>query len=437
MSRRRNIRNVEKSRTEYEAVFESFALIEETEIQWLWPGRLPEGMLSILFGDPGAGKSLLSVDIAARISRGGDWPDVNWPPADKGKVLIITQEDDPSCTIKPRLIAAKAEDGNVLFFKGLRQTVTNTDDHTYDKYRSLSLLDDIYELRQMLKKIEKLRLIIVDPIADYLRGVDSHNNAEVRNALLPLIELASDLKVAILAITHSTKNSEARAIHRAMGSVGFVAAARSSWFVTKDPNNSDRRFFVPVKNNNAPDNSALAFSVVPDESSGYPRIVWEPEPILDLDPQLLMAGKGNVKTKVDEAAEWLLEYLKDGPKLSKAVKMVSKGKGHAWRTVQEAKRVLGIEPGKDGFGADGEWCCFLPEQFHLRAQDSEAEDSAHLAKNRKRKKLKESRFEYHKRDPRHIRDRHAKYEDEKRQHKRGRKRGRKRNLERKQLDEGV
>ena len=45
------------------------------DVRWLWPGRIPIGKVTLLVGDPGNGKSLVALDIAARVSRGAAWPD--------------------------------------------------------------------------------------------------------------------------------------------------------------------------------------------------------------------------------------------------------------------------------------------------------------------------------------------------------------------------
>jgi hypothetical protein len=39
-------------------------------VEWLWPLRVPLGKLTLLVGDPGCGKSLLALDMAARVTRG-------------------------------------------------------------------------------------------------------------------------------------------------------------------------------------------------------------------------------------------------------------------------------------------------------------------------------------------------------------------------------
>ena len=48
------------------------ANIQSEEIRWLWPGRIALGKLTMIQGDPEVGKSFLTLDIAARVSRAGD-----------------------------------------------------------------------------------------------------------------------------------------------------------------------------------------------------------------------------------------------------------------------------------------------------------------------------------------------------------------------------
>ena len=73
------------------------------KLEWLWPGLLPLGKLSLFCGDPGLGKSFVTCDLAARVSRGGAWPNGEaTQPA--GSVFILACED----TIRPRLDAVSA-----------------------------------------------------------------------------------------------------------------------------------------------------------------------------------------------------------------------------------------------------------------------------------------------------------------------------------------
>ena len=72
--------------------------LEVRPVEWLWPGRVPLGGVTVLAGEPGLGKSLLSVWLTARLSRG----DLGKP----GTSLLLTAEDSRERTVLPRLVAA-------------------------------------------------------------------------------------------------------------------------------------------------------------------------------------------------------------------------------------------------------------------------------------------------------------------------------------------
>src|SRR5438876_498715 len=61
-------------------------------VAWLWPGRLGLGKLALLDGDPDLGKSLVSLDLCARLSTGRPWPDGS-PTAGPQSAVVINAED--------------------------------------------------------------------------------------------------------------------------------------------------------------------------------------------------------------------------------------------------------------------------------------------------------------------------------------------------------
>ncbi len=75
--------------------------VEPEEVNWIWPGRIAKGKLSLVIGDPGNGKSTALVDVACRITQGAEWPDGGH--AESGSVLILTAEDGLADTIRPRV----------------------------------------------------------------------------------------------------------------------------------------------------------------------------------------------------------------------------------------------------------------------------------------------------------------------------------------------
>ena len=95
-------------------------------VEWPWPERIAIGKVTMLAGEGGLGESTLLFDIAARVSRGGD----GWPDGDvrntPGVVLILSSEDDPADTVKPRLQAAGA-DMSRIFFLSMRRDETGAE----------------------------------------------------------------------------------------------------------------------------------------------------------------------------------------------------------------------------------------------------------------------------------------------------------------------
>jgi RecA-family ATPase len=69
-------------------------------IPWLWPQRLALGKLAMLDGDPGMGKSLLSLDLCARLTTGRAFPDNALAPG-PANVLILNAEDSPDDILVP------------------------------------------------------------------------------------------------------------------------------------------------------------------------------------------------------------------------------------------------------------------------------------------------------------------------------------------------
>jgi putative DNA primase/helicase len=80
-----------------------------------------------------------------------------------------------------------------------------------------------------IKAIGGAALVIIDPIVMVV-AKDSHKNAETRRELQPIVDMAAELKAALLGVTHFTKGTEGRApIDRVTGSLAFGALARVVW----------------------------------------------------------------------------------------------------------------------------------------------------------------------------------------------------------------
>jgi putative DNA primase/helicase len=326
-------------------------------VEWLWPGRVALGKLTLIAGEAGLGKSQLSIAIAAAVTTGGDWP-CREGRAPQGNVVILSAEDGAADTVVPRLMAAGADRERVQLVSAVRDEKSR---------RSFDLSADLALLDQKISAIGDVKLIIIDPISSYLGPkVDSHVNAAVRGVLEPVSEMAARLRIAIVAITHPPKGTGTTAINRFIGSIAFVAAARAAFMVTRDAEDESRRFFLPVKYNLAALGKGLAFRLeqrlVADGIVGS-SVAWETDPVTITANQALNAvdDQGAVSGAGSEAEELLRDILAGGPVAMKDIQAEAREAGLSWATVRRAKDRLGVIAERDGFGSEGKWLWRLPD----------------------------------------------------------------------------
>ncbi len=350
------------------AIFASYATIHSQPIEWLWEDRIAIGKLTMLVGDPGLGKSLITTGtVATAVSKGGAWPVDNVPLSPMGDVILLSAEDDAADTIKPRLEAAGADCSRVHTLQAVRET--NADGSLSE--RMFSLKRDVDALEQMLDTLPECKVVIVDPISAYLDDTDSHRNAAVRGLLAPLSALASKRRVAIIAVDHLNKNSgEKNSLYRAGGSLGFVAAARAVYIVSKDQNKPERRLVIPIKNNIAKENTGLAYTVIGDANK-TPVIVWEPDPVNITASEVLSSMESDEeRTDTNWAVMVLQHVLSGGPMNAPDVFKECKQAGLSEKQVRRAGKKLGISPKKTGFNSG--WMWELPKH-----EDAPADEDAH------------------------------------------------------------
>jgi hypothetical protein len=91
------------------------------KVRWLWEHRIPFGALTVLEGDPGLGKSTLTADLAARVTRGLPMPAEAPAAGAPANVLFLNAEDSPARTLRPRLAAAGADLGRVCFLDAVTE----------------------------------------------------------------------------------------------------------------------------------------------------------------------------------------------------------------------------------------------------------------------------------------------------------------------------
>jgi len=316
-------------------------------VDWLWQGRIPRGKLTLLVGDPGTGKSTVTMDLVARFSTGGQMPDGS--TCLPGHSIILNAEDGAEDTIKPRLLLHGANENNISLLMGVRQYET-------DYY--FSLKTDLEALEKAILRTG-CQLVVIDPLSAYMPNINQFRDGDVRSVLAPLSRLAEQYNVAIIGISHLNKNSQLQILHRTQGSIGFVAAARSVLVVAPDLNDSNRKVLDSIKNNLSSKPPALAFSMLSDG-----KIQWDPTPVhnFDIDGALGDQETRNKSKAIDRAQDFLKELLSNGPVTSERVFEATGEHGFSKSTIYRAKDELRIKPNREGgIAENGSWYWELPE----------------------------------------------------------------------------
>ena len=314
-------------RTEPRAGGKPLALVRASDVNpapvdWIWPGHLAAGVLHVLEGWPGVGKSLLTAHMAAVLSSGGTWPDGS--RATPGAVIVINLEDNLSQTLRPRLEAAKADLENTLLF-----------DDADDGY---ALLGDMGRLEAAIRE-HNVRLCVIDPLMAALDGnINSYRDQDVRRALAPLKALAGKTQCSMVLVRHLTKSVGGSAISRGGGSIGIIGAARVGHLMAKHPQNSERLLLATIKNNLGPFDreQSTAWTIEPG-----PRLVYYGQENYSADDILAEQDEkrppGRPAEKREDAGAWLRNALADGPMPSSELQANAEAVGISWRTIERIK----------------------------------------------------------------------------------------------------
>ena len=351
--------------------------VKPRKVEWLHYKRIPLGKVTVIAGDPGLGKSFISIDYAARVSRGtpfSDCPDRENPA---GGVVMLTAEDDLEDTVRPRLDAAQADVSRIIAI----EAVNHYEADSRQNHQALfSLEHDLPALEKAIEAVGDCRLVVIDPFTAYLGATDSHKNAEMRALLAPLAKLAAKYRVAVIGISHLRKG-EGPAMYRTMGSMAFVAAARAAYVVCKDKLDitGRRRFVLPIKNNCGDDETGMAYRLdATFTTNGQPVVRWEPDPIkISADEALKPVPQKHEPgddSDLGEAERWLTDALRDGPVAATEIQKLAKADGIAPQTLRRAKESLKIESGKEQGIQFGAWEWRLPAGANIKAfnQDGQA-----------------------------------------------------------------
>ncbi|TWT66922.1 DNA repair protein RadA [Posidoniimonas polymericola] len=329
----------------------SAADVRSEKVGWLWDGYLPLGMITLIDGEPGSGKSSLVMDLVARFSRGDRMPcsDPLSPKRAPINCAILNYEDPQSCVMVPRLKAARAITSRVELIDGDQ------------KDGSPVQLPNCIGLLEKLVVEKQVKLIVIDPFDSmFPSGLNSNSGPDVRKVLQPLKEMCERLHISAIVIRHMNKKSGESAINRGSGSIGIVGIARAAYNVGLDPRNEEGEFvrvLSPQKFNVAPMPPSLEFTTesqrvqLDDGSVQYLGAVeWHGR--CDLTANQLTGATKSVKgdgSKLQHAKSIINRALMSGPQPETEVRQLVTDAGIGESTYKTARKQLGIESKVSGF----------------------------------------------------------------------------------------
>ena len=321
-------KNTKKLKSESEENSKTLTLInlediEPEVIEWLWYPYIPKNKLTMIEGDPGLGKSWLTMALASYISRGKPLP--YQLKEEPGKVLILSAEDGIADTIKPRLVTLKANTKNII---AIPEPLSFTE-------------AGVKALEKAIKEI-KPKLIIIDPLVAYLGSkVDLHKANETREVMARLTQLAEHSQSAIILVRHLTKGGKDKAIYRGIGSIDLTAAVRSVLAIGRNPQDpNEGRVICHIKSNLAPLGRPLAYNL--DAGDKDHPFTFGKE--LDVDVNEVLSQQPTTGKGSTEQAKEFLENLLNGGKtmLSLDIKREAEARGIGSKQLRKAKNLLGV-----------------------------------------------------------------------------------------------
>jgi hypothetical protein len=266
------------------------------EIEWVWEGWIPRGMLTLLGAMPSAGKSYVALDLARRVIEGSAFPD-GTPVPEPGPVIFVDAENVPQ--IHNRRATAWGMDRSQLYLMG------PGDNRLMIDLSREAERDRLVEWAWAKRPV----LIVVDSLSSVTtRG--ENKVEDVRDIFLFLNRVALDYGCGMLVIHHLRKpgpqfpSPKTLTFHELRGSSHITAMSRSiiglHWVQTG-----------PRRDLNDP----RRMEVLKTNLCRYPEAIGVTFRTLEADPQVAEIVYGDAPAAYrkpfahSRCAEWLLGVL--------------------------------------------------------------------------------------------------------------------------------
>lgn len=316
--------------------------VEEEALDWIWYPYLARKQLTILQGDPEAGKSFISQNVAGHLCEGKTLPCyIDGLKTVTGPVAYFDLENDAAHVTKARM----------------RWGGYDLQGRFYQEEQPFSIADDdaVSGIITALSRIKPV-LIVFDTLMTYIGEGDTNNASSTMQTMARFKQMAVRLNCAVLVLRHLTKGGRDRAMYRGTGSIAISAFARIEITAGPHPTEEGVRAIARSKGNLTAPPPALCYTIeAAPTKKERDRAVFE---FGDFDPHVtaehLVQPPEEKKDDgaLQAATKFLEEELAKGPQDVDALKVKGEARAINVRMLQKAFKQLGGKRKVEGFGND-------------------------------------------------------------------------------------
>lgn len=282
---------------------------------WLWYRHIPRGLVTIVTGMGGAGKSKVIASILTNMLKQEEFPDGTMPGMEKSHILVLTTENDEFMIGEDFEAQGCTEEEEGPFIHVLSYVVEEGSETEYAFDLDLNYNELVAEIKRWNPGV-----LVIDPLREFHNRKDN-DSKQIRDLMMNLDKLAKTYNLAIIGVVHWNKDQKLSREARMAGSHQYRDAVRSVIVVEED-RKSKVRSFVQDKINRAQTPDDLSFTIEPPNG----MVSWTP--VEGVAPA----------SGVQECEKWLVELLKNGPK---PIKEIVEECPHTERTLYKARKNLG------------------------------------------------------------------------------------------------
>lgn len=326
--------------------FRTMDTVPEEEAQWLVPGYIPQGQITLLAADGGVGKTSFWCQLLAALSTGRrtllEEVSLKWDSD-----FLSEKADTPAETLSAKQDTPHKERWGAFFSTedSVRKKLKKKLRLAGAKMMNLITLESssaaLLELRlgspELSDFIHSYRpaLCVLDPIQGFLpHGVNMAARNEIRECLAPLMALGEQVGTAFLLVCHTNKRAGAWGRTRLADSADLWDAARS--VLMMGDAGDGRRYLSQEKNNYGPLQPTRLYTFS-DSGLLVPAGLTQKR-----DREFQLQAQPSAAPKREGCKEFLLQKLQEngGSLPAKELEELAREEGYTKTTVRHSKGEL-------------------------------------------------------------------------------------------------